>query len=167
MALKGPLAAPPVSDGLVLRADSPDATHAFGRLLGSLLRAGDVIGLVGPLGAGKTTLTQGIARGLEVPVGRHVASPTFALVNQHPGRVLLCHADFYRLRDAVELRELGLDELFERSATVIEWLDLFPDAAPADHLTIVIALPDAEDHRLITVTANGPRSSELVHALGS
>jgi tRNA threonylcarbamoyladenosine biosynthesis protein TsaE len=167
MALKSPLAAPPAGDVLVLRADSAEATQSFGRLLGSLLRAGDVVGLVGPLGAGKTTLTQGIARGLEVPDDRHVASPTFSLVNEHPGRVPLCHADFYRLRDAKELLELGLDELFERGATVIEWLDLFPSAAPEDHLQIMIALAEPNEQRLITVSANGPRSSELVRSLAS
>ena len=167
MALKSPLAAPPPGDVLVLRADSAEAMQAFGRLLGSLLRAGDVVGLVGPLGAGKTTLAQGIARGLEVPEDRHVASPTFALVNEHPGRVTLCHADFYRLRDAKELRELGLDESIDRGATVIEWLDLFPSAAPADHLQIVIALAEPNEQRLITVTANGPRSSALIRALAS
>jgi tRNA threonylcarbamoyladenosine biosynthesis protein TsaE len=167
MALKSPLAAPPASDILVLRADSAEATQAFGRLLGSLLRAGDVIGLLGPLGAGKTTLTQGIARGLEVPDERHVASPTFALVNEHPGRVPLCHADFYRLRDSKELLELGLDEMFERGATVIEWLDRFPSAAPDDHLQIVIALAEAGEQRVITVSAHGARSSELCRALAS
>jgi len=141
--------------------------HALGRLLGSLLGAGDVVGLEGPLGAGKTTLTQGIAQGLAVPRERHVASPTFSLVNQHPGRVPLAHADFYRLRSPAELAELGLDELFERGATVIEWVDLFPDAVPSDHLHIRIA-PESSGSsqaRLLTVRSHGPRSQAILHAL--
>jgi tRNA threonylcarbamoyladenosine biosynthesis protein TsaE len=158
-----------VADALTFRADSAAQMHALGRLLGSLLGPGDVVGLEGPLGAGKTTLTQGIAQGLAVPPERHVASPTFSLVNQHPGRVPLAHADFYRLRSPAELAELGLDELFERGATVIEWVDLFPDAVPSDHLHLRIQIaPEssgAPQARLLTVRSHGPRSLAILQAL--
>jgi tRNA threonylcarbamoyladenosine biosynthesis protein TsaE len=160
-----PLASLPVLDALTFRADSALQMRSLGRLLGSLLRVGDVIGLEGPLGAGKTTLTQGVAQGLAVPAERHVASPSFALVNEHPGRVPLVHADFYRLRNAAELAELGLDEIFERAVTVIEWVELFPEAVPPDHLHIAIAPTEPDGARLLTVAARGPRSTELLHAL--
>jgi tRNA threonylcarbamoyladenosine biosynthesis protein TsaE len=141
-------------------------TKAWGRRLGAALRTGDVVGLVGPLGAGKTTLTQGIADGAGVPPTRHVASPTFALVNEHPGRVPLVHADLYRVRAPVELLELGLDEAFDRAAAVIEWIDRFPEAAPVDHLRITLSIrPDGT--RQLDVQPNGPRSCQLAAAVAN
>ncbi|MBC8132814.1 MAG: tRNA (adenosine(37)-N6)-threonylcarbamoyltransferase complex ATPase subunit type 1 TsaE [Deltaproteobacteria bacterium] len=137
---------------------------ALGRALGRAMSVGDVVGLIGPLGAGKTTLAQGIAEGLEVPPDRHVASPTFALVNEHPARVRFVHADFYRLRDHTELTELGLDEIFDRAAVVIEWVDLFPDAVPADHLTITIA-PADHGQRIVSLHAIGPIGLRLAASI--
>lgn len=137
---------------------------ALGRALGGAMRVGDVIGLTGPLGAGKTTLAQGIAEGLQVPTERHVASPTFALVNEHPARVPFVHADFYRLRDQNELAELGLDEIFDRAAVVIEWIDLFPNAVPPDHLRITIA-PTSDGARTLTLQAGGDVGRRLIQAL--
>ena len=94
----------------VFPAASAADMQSLGERLGRLMQVGDVVGLLGPLGAGKTTFAQGIARGLEVPPDRHVASPTFALVNQHPGRVPFVHADLYRINQPAELAELGLAE---------------------------------------------------------
>jgi tRNA threonylcarbamoyladenosine biosynthesis protein TsaE len=119
-----------------------------------------VLALTGPLGAGKTTFVQGLARGLGVPPERHVASPTFALVNEHPGRVPLVHADLYRIEDARELAELGLVDAFDRAAVAIEWLDRFPDAAPTDRLEIAIEFAPGDARRL-TLRPAGPRASEL------
>ena len=124
-----------------------------------------MLALVGPLGAGKTTFVQGVARGLGVPPDRHVASPTFALVNEHPGRVPLVHADLYRVADARELEELGLTDAFDRAAVAIEWLDRFPDAAPAERLEIAIAI-GADGTRELTFRAHGDRAAALVNALG-
>jgi tRNA threonylcarbamoyladenosine biosynthesis protein TsaE len=123
-----------------------------------------VLALTGPLGAGKTTFVQGLARGVGVPPDRHVASPTFALVNEHPGRVPLVHADLYRIEDARELAELGLVDAFDRAAVAIEWLDRFPDAAPAERLEISIAFA-AGDARTLTFTPIGLRAAALVDAL--
>src|SRR5262249_56691184 len=122
------------------------------------LRAGDVVALVGPLGAGKTTFVQGLARGTGVPPERHVASPTFALVNEHPGRVALVHADLYRIANRAELLELGLDDAFDRAAVAIEWLDRFPDAAPAHRPELTPPL-EADRPRRITATGPGPRGA--------
>lgn len=90
-------------------------------LLGERLRTGDVVLLIGELGAGKTTLVRGVARG----TGSHadVASPTFQLVRIYPGRVQLAHVDLYRVESSSELRDLGLDELADRGAVVVEWGD--------------------------------------------
>jgi tRNA threonylcarbamoyladenosine biosynthesis protein TsaE len=141
-----------------------DETKAWGRRLGRAMRVGDVVGLVGPLGAGKTTLTQGIAEGMQISARRHVASPTFALVNEHPGKVPLLHADLYRVSSPAELFELGLEEAFDRTAAVIEWIDRIPGAAPADHLRVTIAI--AEDGaRHLELQAHGPVSERLVQAV--
>lgn len=90
-------------------------------LLGEQLRPGDVVLLLGELGAGKTTFVRGVAEG----TGSHadVASPTFQLVRIYPGRVQLAHVDLYRVESSSELRDLGLDELAEQGAVVVEWGD--------------------------------------------
>lgn len=150
-----------MSEGtVVVRASTAAAMKGVGRRLGRALRVGDVVGLVGGLGAGKTTLAQGIAEGLEVPPDRHVASPTFALVNEHPGRVAFVHADLYRVQSGAELAELGLDDIFDRAATVIEWIDLFPAVAPADHVVISISVA-SDEARTLSVRASGPRGERL------
>lgn len=149
---------------LTLTAATAADTQAIAERLGRLLAAGDVLALVGPLGAGKTTFVQGLARGVGVPPDRHVASPTFALVNEHPGRVPLVHADLYRIEDARELAELGLTDAFDRAAVVIEWLDRFPDAAPAERLEIVIAFAPG-DARTLTFTPTGARATALIASL--
>ena len=151
---------------LILTAATAADTQAIAERLGRLLAAGDVLALIGPLGAGKTTFVQGLARGLDVPPDRHVASPTFALVNEHPGRVPLVHADLYRIEHARELAELGLVDAFDRAAVVIEWLDRFPDAAPAERLEITIAFADG-DARTLTFTPVGPRAAALADEITS
>jgi len=153
-----------VAGPLILTAAGAADTQAIAERLGRLLAAGDVLALVGPLGAGKTTFVQGLARGLGVPPDRHVASPTFALVNEHPGRVPLVHADLYRIEDARELAELGLTDAFDRAAVAIEWLDRFPDAAPTERLEIAIAFAPG-DARTLTFTPTGARAAALVDRL--
>jgi tRNA threonylcarbamoyladenosine biosynthesis protein TsaE len=101
------------------------ATRALGRRIGEAARAGDVVLLEGPLGAGKTVLVQGIAEGLECADA--AASPTFVLVRHHRGRLVLVHADLYRLEDAAAVRRLGLLELAEEGILAVEW----PDRDPA------------------------------------
>jgi tRNA threonylcarbamoyladenosine biosynthesis protein TsaE len=148
-----------VAEPIVLRASTAADLQEIGERLGHLLAVGDVVGLIGPLGAGKTTFVQGLANGMGVR-NRHVASPTFALVNEHPGPVPLVHADLYRIDDARELEELGLAEAFDRAAVAIEWLDRYPDAAPAERLEIEIAIEDDNGRRL-TFRPTGARAAAL------
>jgi tRNA threonylcarbamoyladenosine biosynthesis protein TsaE len=148
----------------MVRAATAAEMQALGERLGRALRAGDVIALVGPLGAGKTTFVQGMARGAGVPADRHVASPTFALVNEHPGRVPFVHADLYRVERLAELEELGLDDVFDRAAVAIEWLDRFPDAAPRDRLELTLAI-DSDGSRQVSAVGTGRRGLELAAVL--
>jgi tRNA threonylcarbamoyladenosine biosynthesis protein TsaE len=143
---------------------TPGETKALGARLGRALRIGDVLALIGPLGSGKTTFAQGLAVGLDVPADRHVASPTFALVNEHPARIPFVHADFYRVERPEELRELGLEEAGERATVALEWADRFPQVVPADHLRIVFE-PRADGSRLLRLSATGPRAQALLTPL--
>lgn len=113
----------------VVTTTSPAETELAGRSLGQRLQPGDVVLLTGELGAGKTTFVRGVAQGTGSEA--HVQSPTFQLVRVYPGRVQLAHVDLYRIENPSELSDLGLDELAERGAVVVEWGDRLdvPDAA--------------------------------------
>jgi tRNA threonylcarbamoyladenosine biosynthesis protein TsaE len=109
--------------------NSAAETEAAGESFGGGLQQGDLLLLEGDLGAGKTTFVRGLARGAGSPA--HVASPTFQLVRVYPGRLQLAHVDLYRIEGGDELGDLGLDELLDEGAVVVEWgnrLDV-PDAA--------------------------------------
>lgn len=121
---------------LRLTLPSRTATVSLGRTLGRALRGGEVLGLIGELGAGKTALVKGIAEGLNVPASA-VTSPTFVLIHEYQGRMPLIHVDLYRLRSPAEAETLGLHEYFHWPAvTVIEWADRFPALLPEDHLVV-------------------------------
>ena len=98
---------------------SPAETERAGTLLGERLRGGDVVLLSGELGAGKTTFVRGVANGTGSKAS--VASPTFQLVRVYPGRVQLAYVDLYRVEHSAELRDLGLEELADQGAVVVEW----------------------------------------------
>lgn len=146
-----------------------DATLALGRALGAVVQPGDVIALVGEIGAGKTTLVRGLALGAGADED-DVASPTFALAHQYRGRVVLTHVDLYRLERERELDEIGFDELLDDrdAVTLVEWADRFAHRLPRDHLRVELA--HVGDARAVTVTATGPRSAARLaawqHALG-
>jgi tRNA threonylcarbamoyladenosine biosynthesis protein TsaE len=101
--------------------NSAAETETIGEHLGKRLRIGDVLLLTGELGAGKTTFVRGVARGAGSTAP--IASPTFQLVRVYPGRVQLAHVDLYRVERLSELADLGLEELTEQGAVVIEWGD--------------------------------------------
>lgn len=121
-----------------------DDTSRFGRLLARLTLPGDVICLDGDLGAGKTALTQQIALGLDVPSSCYVTSPSFAVLQEYPGRVPLYHMDFYRLSSEVDVEDMGLDEFFFLSGlTVIEWSIRAGSLIPGSRLLLNMTI--AED----------------------
>jgi tRNA threonylcarbamoyladenosine biosynthesis protein TsaE len=153
---------------LIVQTTSADETELLGQRLAQPLRGGDVIALSGELGSGKTTFTQGVARGLGIQGA--VTSPTFVLVNRHrapDGRVLQ-HADCYRLADAPsEMWDVGLTDLYEGDdIVVIEWADRIPGLLPDDYLEIAFAYLDERRRRLHFV-AHGDRPAALVAALAA
>lgn len=120
--------------------DEP-ATRALGREVGEAARPGQVIALVGTLGAGKTTLAAGITEGVDSP--DPVTSPTFTLVHEYRrGRLPVFHLDFYRIESEHELVGLGWDDLLDANGLIlVEWADMFPEALPPDSLWIDIDAP--------------------------
>lgn len=118
-----------------------------------------VVALVGPLGAGKTEWVRGLAEGLGVDP-RAVASPTFVIASEYPGRRRLAHVDLYRLASEAELEAAGFLDLLAPGAVVaVEWADRFPAALPADRLEVRIERSaQAPEEREITLEASGPRA---------
>ena len=137
-----------------MRSNSPAQTQAIGRHLAEKLQAGDVLLMLGDLGAGKSELTRGIAKGLGVTAT--VASPSFTILNVYDeGRVPLYHFDWYRLSDVEELYEMGMDEyLGGDGVAVVEWPTQCPEAIPESYLEVKIA-PLSETEREITLTPCG------------
>lgn len=138
---------------------------ALGARLGALLCGGEVIELVGDVGAGKTTLTKGIAQGLEIT--EDVQSPSFTISRVYDARegLRLSHYDFYRLHDA----GIMADELQEtlsdpHGVTIIEWAELVSGVLPEDRITISITSP-TESSRVIECSANGEKSAHIAEVL--
>ena len=146
--------------------NSADETRSLASNLGAVLRPGDTLCLIGELGAGKTTFTQGLALGLGLPPDEPVNSPTFMLLAEHPGgRVPLFHFDVYRLPDSSALYDLAFDEyLSGEGVVVIEWADRITDALPPDRLDLVFSAVSYET-RQITMTAQGERAKEILSQL--
>jgi tRNA threonylcarbamoyladenosine biosynthesis protein TsaE len=132
--------------------------RALGRRLSSVLRPGDLVVLSGPLGAGKTTLVQGIGEGLRVR--GPVTSPTFVIARVHPplrGGPALVHADAYRLGSVAELDDLDLDTDVGSSVTVVEWGEGMAEGLSEDRLEISIGICGGTQTRTVRVTGVGPR----------
>jgi tRNA threonylcarbamoyladenosine biosynthesis protein TsaE len=133
-------------------------TRAFGQALGAALRPGDLVILTGGLGAGKTTLTQGLAAGLGVR--GPITSPTFVIARVHPSLVsgpALVHVDAYRLAGLDELDDLDLDTSLDESVTVVEWGHGLAEDLSDDRLEVVLEADPETEARTVTVTGHGER----------
>ena len=129
---------------------NPEETFLIGKIIGRDLIEKDVVALVGDLGTGKTCLTQGIARGLGVPDEYQITSPSFTLINEYQGRMMLYHFDLYRLSRASEMDDMGYEEyLFGKGVSVIEWADKVKDILPDDTLFIMISYADENARNII------------------
>lgn len=134
--------------------------------MGRLLQSGDLLALVGDLGAGKTWLTRAIAEGMGVR--DEVTSPTFPLIQEYSGPIPMFHFDPYRLERPEEILDLGFEEYLERAGVVvIEWADLLSDFLPTDRLTLTLTMEDESEAaaRRLSAQAQGARSETLLKQL--
>ena len=122
---------------------SPEETQAIGEQFGQTLKRGDVVALIGDLGAGKTCLTQGIARGVGIFTDQVVNSPSYTLINEYDGEIPVYHIDLYRLEHHGEIVELGLEEYLEGDGIcIIEWADRMLEMLPEHHIRMQICWAD-------------------------
>ena len=143
---------------------NPEQTWRMGELLGALLGPGDIVCLYGDLGAGKTSLSYGIALGLEVKE-QYITSPTFTFVNEYEGRVPFYHIDLYRLKDPEELENIGFEEYLDSDGvTVIEWAERAEDELPEERLSVYLNYVN-ENSREIGFLPEGERYQKLLDAL--
>ncbi len=142
---------------MIIETNTPKETFDFGKRLGEQAKAGTVYTLIGDLGVGKTVLTQGLAKGLEIQ--EPICSPTFTIVQVYEeGRLPLYHFDVYRIGDVEEMEEIGYEDYFYgEGVSLIEWANLIEEILPQQYTEIKIEkdLEKGFDYRKITVTSIG------------
>ncbi|MEQ8717224.1 MAG: tRNA (adenosine(37)-N6)-threonylcarbamoyltransferase complex ATPase subunit type 1 TsaE [Acidimicrobiales bacterium] len=151
---------------IAVRTASADETRAVAEALAALVGPGDVVLLSGDLGAGKTTFTQGLGRGLGIEA--RITSPTFTLAREYSGRVMLHHLDVYRLEQLAEVLDLGLPELLDSGGVVVvEWGDSIRPVLPADFLEVRLLFVDdgSDDERVFEFRGVGSSWSARGRAL--
>ncbi len=144
---------------LTVVTQSEAQTEALGEKLGRIIEPGCTVLLSGDLGAGKTCMARGIARGAECTVGAR--SPTFIIVAEYPGRVRIFHCDLYRVTSDIEIDELALHENLERGAVVVEWPENGGSSLPNDALTIRLDAEEDVNSRHLRISAQGRQSNHL------
>ncbi|AEV94865.1 tRNA (adenosine(37)-N6)-threonylcarbamoyltransferase complex ATPase subunit type 1 TsaE [Pediococcus claussenii] len=150
----------------IVQLKNEDETLQFGEKLGKKLEADDVLILNGDLGAGKTTLTKGIAKGLGIK--RYVKSPTYTIIHEyHDGRLPLYHMDAYRLEDG-GADDLGLDDYFMGGGvTVIEWPQFVEDFLPDEYMIINIDRSSDNRQRFVTMESHGEHFAQIIKEMGN
>ncbi|MCQ9208531.1 MAG: tRNA (adenosine(37)-N6)-threonylcarbamoyltransferase complex ATPase subunit type 1 TsaE [Omnitrophica bacterium] len=144
--------------------NSAEETVKLGQQLGRHLKAGDVLGLIGELGSGKTTLVKGIASGLGIKKKEDVSSPSFVLIREYSGKIPLYHFDLYRLDKIKDIAYLGVEEyLFDQGVCVIEWAEKMQMLLP-DYLQVDLAVK-GENKREIKFSAHAQRYETLLKKL--
>jgi len=138
---------------LTIVTNSPEETERAGRIIGSCARAGLYVGLRGCLGAGKTVLVRGIARGLDID--DYIVSPTFQLMREYSGREKLFHLDFYRLGTAGDAVDLDIAGCLSEGIVAVEWSDLFEEIGGDDHLVISLEWTGESGRRISFERATG------------
>lgn len=147
------------AETLVIETNSVEETRSLGACIGEACRGGEVLALIGDLGAGKTLLAKGLAAGLGVDRPDSVTSPTFVIINEYPGRLRLVHIDAYRLGGADDLEALGVAEMMNPGGVVaIEWAGRVAECIPPEALTIRIEMTGPESRRFHLQWHHGPAS---------
>lgn len=145
--------------------ESAAETQGLAERIGGILRPGDVLTLVGEMGAGKTTFTQGLCRGLGVE--EPVSSPTFALVHEYLGRTPVWHLDTYRIRSTDELIDLGWDDLLAgRGVVLVEWPERIAEALPEERLEVRLEYGPG-DRRELELVPHGEAWARRLEGLGA
>jgi tRNA threonylcarbamoyladenosine biosynthesis protein TsaE len=140
-------------------------TRAWGKRLGKLLRGGEIVGLTGELGTGKTCFVRGMAEGLDVDSEAWIRSPTFTLINEYVGRLPVFHIDLYRIGSREELEALNLREyLYSEGVSVIEWFDHLPAGEVDECLELTIVHGEG-GKRELKFSAHGERYEKIVEDL--
>jgi len=152
------------SDSLTIDSRSEQETVSIGIAVGAALQSRDVVLLSGELGAGKTRFVEGMTRG--IGSSAETRSPTFVLVNEYFGRIMLAHCDLYRLSGPEEIGELGLDDYLERGAALaVEWPVRARGEFPRKALEIHLGFGEAPDDRVLTAIAIGDAANRLLEAM--
>lgn len=156
-----------MNDSFEIELKDPESTIRFGKVLGSCAGPGQVIALIGELGAGKTTLVKAIARGAGISNDDMVSSPSYTLINEYYGRIPIYHFDLYRLEGAGDIEELGYVEYLEgEGLSLIEWADMAPQMLPPEYLEVKIEIT-GDESRKISLTAKGDIYKRIVSRLKS
>lgn len=156
-----------MSEKAVFQTKSASETIRLGKRIGGLLRAGDVVALVGELGAGKTQFIKGLAAGAGVGKPTYVSSPSFTLINEYPGKVPFYHIDLFRVENQKEAEGLGLEDyLHGGGMTAIEWADKIPSLLPREMLSIHL-VNTGKNNRSIEVKGKGQRYEEFINEVRS
>jgi len=149
-------------EGVEILSRGPGDTIRLGKSIGELLRPGNVVALIGDLGAGKTTLAKGIAVGVGVEDESEVTSPSFVLVNEYQGRFPVYHADLYRLREACEVEDLGWEEfIFGGGISLLEWAEKIPEILPEERIEVRISWI-GPDERKFLIAGKGAQAENIL-----
>lgn len=144
---------------------SVSQTKRIAKQIGHMLEPGAVLALTGGLGSGKTAFAQGIAIGLDVPDNYYITSPTYTLINEYPGRLLLYHIDLYRIDKTIDFEDIGLEEcLFGEGVVVVEWADKLDSASISESLQIHFEILD-DTTRKLHLTAYGKEYFDILKRL--
>jgi len=153
---------------ITIQTHSPEETTQLGTCIGNHLKPGHILALIGNLGSGKTCMSRGIAKGMNISTQYHIHSPAFDLIHEHPGSIPMYHMDFYRLDEFSREDELWVSEYIhlKKGVCVIEWADKFILDILDAYLKIQFTASDNfETHRSITFTAIGTQYQSVIESM--
>jgi tRNA threonylcarbamoyladenosine biosynthesis protein TsaE len=153
---------------LILKTHDPVETHNFGKRLGSILKPGNVVALIGDLAAGKTWLAKGIAYGLGIPEDEYVNSPAFDIVHEYPGKIPVYHMDFYRIDVFSTEDKMWIEEYLDYPGVVIiEWADKIIDQIATDYISLKLEFGENQNDRIISISHKGNEYVDIIKEIST